>query len=460
MSAVLIQKKVLFCGIWKPSSRASNDALLRQISAQFLEKKSLVANYQLCEDGLRLQVIQENGRQGSRKSEKIPFTGIQDISVNRYNPICLMTIYVDAQRRSNYLVCRCESERDVSQIVLTFRDHKISLVGEGYKIDFVKPQGTNWMLMPKQDNGQMNGHSEMSSDSGDNVDGGRRREVVNGMQNGVAGPEHHVKVAVATETFERVPCEIEGRPGFSVAVQTNFGELDSDGESMMSSTSYRSLKDELLTLSQEIREIKFLLEKTTGISAAEYFKKDINPNRHDQRKYVSIPVEEQDLPSPTDSANSADKRVNFNMPDHDIRSFGIQTEKGQRKGYYTKRPGRSDVRAIHVRGNARHRSSSSSSLPRSPGSIGRSGGNDVFDAPSQGRAVYIRGSEQHGKSGYTTTIERPIEEVYNVYSRNFRSPRKKIVVMPTGHATMPALRRPKSASYSSSMNDFEDTQAF
>ncbi|XP_067681333.1 uncharacterized protein [Haliotis asinina] len=457
MSATLIQKKVKFCGVWKPSSKASNDALLRQISVQFLEKKSLVSNYQLCEDGLRLHVIQENGRKGSRKSEKIPFTGIQDICVNRYNSTCLMTVYVDAQRRSNYLVCRCESEHDVSQIVLAFKDYKKSLAGEGYKIDLVKPQGTNWTLMPKHDNVHVNGHSEMSSDSGDNVDGGRRRDIV--THNGIAGSEHQLKVEVATETFEREPCEIEGRPGFSVAVQTNFGDVDSDRESMISSTSYRSLKDELLSLSQEIREIKFLLEKTTGISTAEYFKKDLTPNGGpDQRKYLPVPVDELELPSPTDSANSADKRVNFDMPDHDIRSFGVQTEKGQRKGYYTKRTGRSEVRAMHpVRGTARHRSSSSSSVPRSPGSIGRSGGNDVFDVSSHERAVYIRGSEQHVRSGYTTTIERPIEDVY---SRNFRNPRKKIVVMPSGHATMPALRRPKSSSYSSSMNDLEDSQAF
>lgn len=96
--AVVVEKEVIFCGIWRPREGHMDDSFLRAVSREFLVKPGAYASWRLTSEGLTVLVTQsESGRQG--RTDQIPLTAIRDVTVNRYNPVCLMTFYVDQANR-------------------------------------------------------------------------------------------------------------------------------------------------------------------------------------------------------------------------------------------------------------------------------------------------------------------------------------------------------------------------
>lgn len=60
---------------------------------------------------------------------------------------------------------------------------------------------------------------------------------------------------------------------FSLRFQTFQVDNDVDSASIMSETSMQTLKDDYNALNEEMKALKILLEKTTGISAEEYYRR-------------------------------------------------------------------------------------------------------------------------------------------------------------------------------------------
>ncbi|XP_076434743.1 uncharacterized protein LOC143274720 [Babylonia areolata] len=521
MAQVLVDKQVLFSGIWRPHHTV-DDAFLRKVSRQFLEKPGVKATWRLTTEGLTLvaQRSTEDGRGGGGggiggkqqgQTDQIPVQAIKEVTVNRYNPLCLMTIYVDSARRFNALVCRCQSEQDTAHIVQVFRRLQKSLSGEGYRIDLKQPQGINWTLKTKE-------NGERKDDEDDDVDDLNKNGDREAAE--VAYTQHHhhhhhhnnnnnsnsevVVVEVEEETLEREAMDVEGRPCFNVGVQADLGAGDEDTVSITSEMSYQSLKEELDTLSNEVRDIKILLEQTTGISAEEFFKR-----RRDPTASILVPVKRSHSEEESEGGgvvgmrmgtgsgrpsalggNGGEKSVNFaNVPaykdddeemDFDIRSVGMQTTASSSYHSSSKRGGGKYLKRVRQAltpnryQNQRTRSESSSSSSSSPSPMspqsptfsshpgkraggGGGGGEGGSSSPSvffasptsptywgSGRdrftALSLSRSSVYSSGGGGGTVVRPIEAVYSAHTPGFRQKRRQVVVLPARSASMPRQR--------------------
>lgn len=436
----------------------------RTVSRQFQEKRGARATWRLTTEGLTILVTQsESGRLG--QTDQIPVQAIKEVTLNRYNPLCLMTLYVDPNRRFNALVCRCDSEQDAGHIVQVFQQLQRSLSGEGYRIDLKQPRGINWTLKTKQ-NGEGEGgglnnglhHDDLSANgSVRSRDGG-----VGFVNNNNYG---EVVVELEQEDLEREALEVDGRPCFNVGVQAELGgEDDSDRDSTASDMSYQSLKDELIMLSNEVRDIKLLLEQTTGISAEEFFRRQRDPDAP-----RLLPVKRL-LSNESEGAESAssEKRVNFAAPpgegedmDFDIRSVGMQTmDKGSRRGKYMKRVRQAFTPSRYQQAHPHSRPGSSSFPQTSPGPVmspfspvGSKAGPFFTYSLNGQRYVEPRRDIRHGSVslsraslyGSGGTVVRPIEAVYHAHTQGFRQKRKQVIVLPTRSASVPrGIRRTAS----------------
>ncbi|KAK7506099.1 hypothetical protein BaRGS_00002821 [Batillaria attramentaria] len=442
MARVLVEKQVLFSGIWRPR-HSLDDVFLRTVSKQFLEKPAAQATWRLTNEGLTILASQsESGRQG--RTDQIPVTAIKEVTVNRYNPLCLMTLYVDPTRRFNAMVCKCETEQDASEIMAVFRELQRSLSGEGYRIDLKQPRGMNWMLKTKQ--------------NGDH-------HVING-HDGAVGPgigfnNNHGELVVETEEelLEREELDVDGRHLYNVGVQAELGDYDSDRESTASDMSLQSLKDELYSLSSEVRDIKMLLERSTGISTEEYFRR-----MHDDPSSPRfVPVQRTtSTESEGNESGSGEKKVNFaegEDVEFDIRSVGMQTDSKGRWKYQKRNHGGTAPARYKQAYYYRSRSGSNPGSPVSPNApvspaLSYDGGHQFAYVNQGHRIVDLRRDPRFGSGSVSrgstvlrgSTVVRPIESVYHVHTPGSRNKRHKIVVMPRKAATMPVRREPAQRS--------------
>lgn len=433
------------------------------MSQQFQTKPGARATWRLTTEGLTIVVTQsESGRQG--QTDQIPVQAIREVTLNRYSPLCLVTLYVDPTHRFNALICRCESEQDASQIVQVFQQLQRTLSGEGYRIDLKQPRGINWTLKSKQNGeGGLNGHHDDLNGSIRSQDGG-----VGKVNNNNYG---EVVVETEEETLEREPLEVDGRSCFNVGVQAELmGEDDSDRDSTASDISYQSLKDELISLSNEVRDIKLLLEQTTGISAEEFFRR-----QREEGGTRLMPVK-RFLSQESDGAESGsgEKRVNFAAPpgegagdedmDFDIRSVGMQTaDTGSKRGKYMKRVRHALTPSRYQQGHhGRLGSNSSPQTSPSAGSaqfspLGSQAGSYFTYSLNGQRRVDPRRDIRYGSASLSRaslyssggTVVRPIESVYqaNAHTPGFRQKRKQVIVLPHRSASVPRpIRRTASDS--------------
>ncbi|KAL8578762.1 hypothetical protein ACOMHN_045750 [Nucella lapillus] len=484
MAQVLVERPVLFSGIWRPR-HSLDDAFLRLVSRQFQDKRGAQASWRLTAEGLTI-VAQRSGEGGrGGQTDQIPVQSIKEVTANRYNPLCLMALYVDPSQRFNALVCRCQTEQDAAHIVQVFRWLQKSLSGEGYRIDLKQPQGINWTLQTKE-NGEREGGEERHA-------GDLHQDHLNKNVNGEASindthPYHDsnslgmrvVVVETEEESLEREPLEREGRPCFNVGVQADLAGADDDTVSITSEMSYQSLKDELETLSNEVRDIKILLEQTTGISAEEFFKRRRDPN------FTALVPVMRPLSEELEGGKAGEKSVNFaTLPgqgeggeedmDFDIRSVGMQTtETSSKPGRYLKRVRSALKPSRYQQPSYRSNSGSSSSSQSSPGPVSpfspfspnRPGDGSVFFNSAHGysyadprrdprRDPRLASGSVSRASVYSSggTVVRPIEAVYHVHTPAFRKKRRQVVVLPNRLASMPRqVRRLPSDSAAPSVD--------
>lgn len=214
MAGVLLRKSVYFLGMWRTTRL--DEELAREIARRAPNLTARDAQLEICTVGVRLIT-----RTGTRESViRMPY--VQDIVINRYEPTCLLCVLKDS-RKISIIVCRCLNTRDPSDIVKSFRASK----RDGRTIE--KDIETRRHLTPQYRQ--------------DRVEPGRQGEI--GIRSkGLPRPTH-------TEVCH-------------VGIQTSPEDPD-DVSLSLSSIQTSDLRDELSHLSEEVKAIKILIEKSTGV---------------------------------------------------------------------------------------------------------------------------------------------------------------------------------------------------
>ncbi|KAH3884787.1 hypothetical protein DPMN_008773 [Dreissena polymorpha] len=134
-----MSKTVLFAGSWR--TRSVSDELLRHVS-QLSNKKSVVTNINFGPDGLEMSIMDNAGK--VRRQKKIALENIMDFIGNKYNATFTLAIVRDQQH--NYYsvyVFICRSDKDAAALIVSYKNLKQKLAGEGYNVGFT-PNGNNW----------------------------------------------------------------------------------------------------------------------------------------------------------------------------------------------------------------------------------------------------------------------------------------------------------------------------
>lgn len=481
MAQVLVEKQVLFCGIWRPRPQAFlDDAFLRTVGTQFEAKPGATAKWRLTTVGLTIIVTRsESGKLG--QTDQIPVQSLLETTVNRYNPYCLMTTYLDVGKRFSVIVCRCESTQDARTIVDVFQRLRQSFSGQGYAVDIRRGQGTNWMLKTKgKEGGQEKTGPEPLNAGVKNQDGTNGYSGTPSKTTCVShvSPVRTVLVATEAEKLEREATQVGGRPCFNVGVQTEVREDEpddlSDRESIASDVSYQSMQDEIASLSSEVRDLKLLLEQTTGISAEELFKRYRGSSDAAPRL---MPVKRLLSTESTESATELEKKVKFAAPpdeedgldrDFDMRSIGMQAG-GNSRLKYAKRmrkaaaaPARYQLHPVHRQraGSASSGSSSPHTHPPRPAAAANGSWTARPESPVGARPLALDARSQDPRCGDDSgpgslsraswlsgsgTVVRSIEAVYHHPHASIVR-RRPMGAVPTRSVSMPRNRRPFAQS--------------
>lgn len=490
----LAEKLIQFRGIWLAKYMVK-DSLIRAISQDYSSKPARPAMFVLSPSGVTLNVLPTvDGKPG--RTVKVSFESLRDITSNRYAPRCLLVVCLDNKNMFSIMVCSAEHESDCRELAAAYTDYrKLLMLNRSHRERQLQQQQHlgvhNWTLRPgaggsrRQVENEEGHYSRISSSNYNHNHNSNRRgtnsseiyETLDGMgerllsDSSVEGEVFVVPEVIIHHAEEDLEREVAmaGSDSYNVGVQTE-GELYSDTDSIISSTSIRSLREDLQSLSEEMRAIKFLLETSTGISAEEYFRKHELEGRstpaaiRGEVKELEGGVKVKSLGNDKNdaagvSSDSGSFQVHFQNgtseieegdADYDLRSVGAQTETGGRSSTliggqrYAKRTSalsssssnayrdrqaaadrkRGGAGSYHNGGQPRLSSSSSSGAGvYAGGSVGRNGG-----------AVRKSSSHHSQVVNRSGLVSKPIERqnYSNTGSRGFGNRRNvRVVVVPT-----------------------------
>lgn len=222
MAGVLLKKSVYFLGMWRTSRL--DEELAREIARRAPNVTARHAQLEICTVGVRLIT-----RSGAGESViRMPY--VQDIVINRYEPTCLLCVLKES-RKLSIIVCRCYNTRDPSDIVKSFRASKrdsriIESVTEP-KRQIDTDTKRHWTPHYPQDRART----------------GRQGEI-------------GIRTKDPTRATYTEVCH--------VGIQTSPQDPD-DVSLSLSSIQTGDLREELSHLSEEVKAIKMLIEKTTGV---------------------------------------------------------------------------------------------------------------------------------------------------------------------------------------------------
>ncbi|XP_062598757.1 uncharacterized protein LOC134260185 [Saccostrea cucullata] len=352
MDKEYLKKKAWYLGEWRQSVLA--DTVINQIHQLVKGKKGKNVKLCMARDGIRVFV--SNLLQGKILYDHVPFTDLYFMTVNQHNPSCLLVIAKDPRHKYRILAYRCENSLDAGLFIQYYRDVRKSMTSvEGYNIELRRSDEGNWTLRSKQ-----------------HEDNKRQLKTIVNMQTGTAQPNggiqnSHTKVAIVngqskpdenrntqmviqtrveksppSSPREKVILEKVYRKGKS---QNNIGiqasgpgtERYSDNVSE-TSDSNQSFQNELNYLSNELREIKFMLEKSTGISAEVFHDKsgkeiqtesfrtepdtELTVNKALEPIDAVVRDEEEEEVKLREVQNDDGPKVRVSVPDY--RSLGVQ----------------------------------------------------------------------------------------------------------------------------------------
>ncbi|CAL1534407.1 unnamed protein product [Lymnaea stagnalis] len=461
-TGVLADKDVLFRGIWGAGYQVS-DRLVRSISSEFASKPSRPCKLILTTSGLTLERLpSDDGKTG--KLNEIAFSALRDVTSSPYNPSCLLVVYVDAKSHFSVLVCSSDQPDDLGFIQRAFKKHKNWLLqnrpaqspsqnstltqsrvnshGRGqiahvYRLNSneMRPATilTNGSIISQDRQGS--GYRSFS-DSSDVNDG----DVFMTDESML----HQGEVRVDREPVDL--CK-DGHPeAYHVGVQTLLTDRDSDTSSITSSS---SIRDDIHSLSEEMKAIKFLLEKATGISAEEYYRRrDVQGYRHAVAYQPGPKALRAVNFSGVSHENGASGAVNDEVDhassvltnghshisnDYDLRSISAQTDKSSsilQRSRYAKKPVsvstsnayKEKVAALRKRGGPSGAENGSTS---GFGSFSDGQTSPSPNSPKNFGHMQPRSSDRSASTS-RTTVSKSIEEVY--MNRPQRGSLKKRVI--------------------------------
>lgn len=278
-----MKKKAWYLGTWRQSVLADN--VIKQIQQLVARKKGNSVKLCMARDGIRVFV--SNLLQGKVLFDHIPFTDLYFMTVNQHNPQCLLVIAKDPRYKYRIIAYRCENALDAGIFIQHYKDIRKSVSSvEGYNIELKRSNEGNWTLRSKQQEEdkrqlktivnmrtptvQQNGNvqtadTKVSVMNGDSKSDGNKNTAMI-IQTRVENSPPSPRTKVTLEKIYR-----KGKTQNNIGIQAAGTGVERYSDNVSeTSESNQSFQNELNYLSTELREIKFMLEKSTGISAEVY----------------------------------------------------------------------------------------------------------------------------------------------------------------------------------------------
>lgn len=275
MEGVYLERKCFYIGFWKDDTVADN--IIRQVATKVRSNGGTKCKLNLSGDGLK--VTTSSVMSGPHLKDVIPFNNIYFTTSNQYNPQCLLFIAKDDRRRYRITAFRCKTDTDVALFVSCFKDLRIARNGKGNNVELKQVEDGNWTLRAKNtgnDKRQLNKIVDIKS-----------AKTAPIKQNGILKVKHmdvnsNVKVTVESASQD-TDVNIRRKDSSEVAIQTTLAETNGEDSLHVNSSPGPELKDELSHLSQELRDIKFVLETSAGLGVEDkpVGELDANDNRID-----------------------------------------------------------------------------------------------------------------------------------------------------------------------------------
>lgn len=352
-------------GCWKDDTVADN--IIRKVADMVRSGKGTKCKLTLSSDGMK--VVTSSIMSGKELKDRELFSNIYFVTVNQYNPQCLLFIAKDAKRRYRIVAIRCGSSADAGLFVSCFKDLRRAIKSNGVEnnLELKQIESGNWTLRakhPANDKRKLNTIVEMNGEAMN----------VHLKQNGVVKHKRaelkspiNISVEPVINNDKKHVSYVERKDANNVAIQAQMPEGNSDEFS--NSISENGLREELDDLSHELREIKTMLEKSAGISADVYLdkdKKEVEFEGGNSRAKVNGITSQMDaiiLDADSDeneekiknnilneknndmneskgqeSVNSDESEVRVVVPDYRSRSSGTQTAPKYVRKYTPKEP--------------------------------------------------------------------------------------------------------------------------
>ncbi|OWF38797.1 uncharacterized protein LOC110465859 [Mizuhopecten yessoensis] len=270
-----MEKKVYQIGTWHDDTILDNviNEMAKQVSAGKGSKVKLTINKH------GVTVMKSAALTGKQMTDYLPIENVYFITVNKYHPSCLLVIGKDHPTKYQILAFRCTSGLDAGMFVKYFKDLKRqSNPGEGYNVETKKSEGANWTFRSKNQN---NNNRQLSAVVDMHNERAKVNEDIHIHMNGGSHPENGVARTYINPIADVEPSTLTTEEKTHAHTITSGNVVLREEKHIVhhrhlsdnvSEASETSLRDELDVLSQELRDIKFILEKSTGIGPEDYQK--------------------------------------------------------------------------------------------------------------------------------------------------------------------------------------------
>lgn len=262
MGDVVVEKKVGYVGSWDHNK--VDPEVINKINAHMTKGAGHKVKLQLWRDGIRVQ--KTSLIQGKMLREFIPFPTIHFLTVSENTPNFLLVVAKSPNPNFQYQIFafKCANAMDASMIMEGFRKiTKNVQPGHGFNPDIKSSHdGINWTLRENQKGNDTkrelsqfvnihDGKQVVQSNGGARVNVNATHTV---QQNGQGSPNEH-----------KVHMYRKGKPAH-VQKGHEYVIRKEDVSDTHSEASESALRTELETLSQELKDIKLMIEKSTGLA--------------------------------------------------------------------------------------------------------------------------------------------------------------------------------------------------
>lgn len=330
MEGVYLERKCNYLGCWKDDTVA--DYVIRQVADMVRHGKGTKCKLHLSNQGVK--VTTSSLMSGKTLKDVVPFDNIYFTTVNQYNPQCVLFITKDQRRKYRVVAVSCQSGTDASLFVSCFKDLRRTLSSEDNNLELTQISSGNWTLRSKHhltDKRQLHTNVYMQ-DVRSNQNGGIQTKHTDINSNVASSNEKNI--SKTNNKYE------------AVNRKKTVGYTDHNGEEFSNYFTETGLREELDDLSQELREIKLMLETSAGIDTDVYYDGDENEVVHNDRKIEVAIMDEprttieavvvdddstddeqnqniiESLDTTTNSLNSEESEVKVVVPDY--RNSGTQ----------------------------------------------------------------------------------------------------------------------------------------